>query len=99
MMADLLIVGLTVFFGVSLGVFAYAVWQANTPRARTDHQSVADAASETSSAANTDETVRCPTCGTTNERRYRYCCEFLDDLPAGSSSIPDSVGTDNRQIP
>jgi hypothetical protein len=94
MMADWLFVASTVFLGVSLGVLAYAVRQAKSRKAWMGPESAGDAGAQT-----TDDTVRCPTCGTTNERGYRYCCECLEELPASVSSISDSVGTNNRQIP
>jgi hypothetical protein len=90
MMPDWLFVASTVFLGVSLGVFAYAVWQAYSRRA--------DTATDGDRAVTAD-TVECPDCGTTNEQGYRYCQECLEELPASVSYVPDSIGTDDRQIP
>jgi hypothetical protein len=94
MIPDWLFVASTVFLGVSLGVLAYAVRQAKSRKAWTGSESAGDAGAQT-----TDDTVQCPACGTTNERGYRYCQECLEELPASVSYVPDSVGTDNRQIP
>lgn len=45
----------------------------------------------------TDDGIRCPTCGETNELEYKYCRQCVAELPTRVSFMNESSSSESRR--